>query len=372
MIFITVDNDHTAELAKSIITHSQLSKNQFTIIAHPSSRNIKIFKEDLKILEIESHPVTQGQGYKGFQVYKNVFKHNRYLKQKLVFSKDDILIVTTEYQLNTAIYAKMVKKAGGRVYIFDEGVGFYLNNHPIHAGLTTFKDKLYLRLYDFFHFIMRVPVEARKGLEWRMFPAINSNYIDAIYVSMRVPIERKNKLIPYQSFLLNTEENDDDVVIFFAGNFDSFNLKNEEIQKMQEAMRSALVSFKRVYLKLHPLDWVNKTDVYLNYLDFLEANKGIELIDNNLTGNDAIKKFRPKVVVGTLSSALFDSFFLGCQPIFLFPLLPERQEFLVCREALNSLGYKFISSPSDVLKSYNSNVSAIGLTFPNTNFIFPE
>ena len=371
MIYITVDNDHTADLAKSIITNSGLPKEQFTIIAHLSSRNIKIFKENLKILAINSHPVTEGKGYKSFQVYKNVFRHNRYLKKKLQFKKEDILIVTTEYQLNSAIFAKMIKKIDGSVMVFDEGIGFYFNNHPIHGELETFKDKVFLLLYDIFHFIMRVPVEAKKGLENRMFPSIKSKYIDSIYVSMRIPVTRKNILVPYQSFLLDSQELDPDSIVIFASNFKSFNLQNEEIKIVQDTINLALTKFKKVYLKIHPHDWVNQNEVYHNYMEFLKDKQGVELIDNNLTSNEALRKIKPRVVVGTLSTSLFDAFFLGCQPVFLFPLLPKIKEFIVCRNVLESLGYKFISSTNDIVKSYDSNVTVSNLTFSMTK-IFPN
>ena len=83
----------------------------------------------------------------------------------------------------------------------------------------------------------------------------------------------------------------------------------------------------------------------------------LRLVDNALTGTDAIKLYSPRVVVGSMSAVLFDSFVLGCQPVFLFHLLPEVPEFGVYKFTLDGMGYRYINSLSDITQNYECGVN---------------
>jgi hypothetical protein len=60
---------------------------------------------------------------------------------------------------------------------------------------------------------------------------------------------------------------------------------------------------------------------------------------------------------------MFDAFFFGCQPVFLFHLLPPVEEFEVCRFTLDSIGYHYIRSLDEISPDYHCGVNVEALLY---------
>ena len=366
MIYISVDNDHHSELALSLIHKYQFAVEDITFISHISKRNITIPASNFQRKTIAGHPLCSGSGYKNPMSYVRSISHQRLLNRIFSFNNEDILILITEYQLNNALLARKMKRARGKVYLFDEGVGFYFNNSPFHVSRTLWKDRIFLSAYNLAFKSLGIPAYAKKGFEGRMYVRIQEEYIDYICSRMRLPIDRPAPIFGYRNFLsseLASLPKRTDEAIFFANNLDSFGLKAEELAISSKALRQMALSFKKVHLKIHPADWGARNDIYDFYVQITTAHENIELIDNSITGNDAIRKIRPSIVVGTLGAVIFDAFFFDCNPIFLFHLLPPVKSLDVWEYTLKSLGYRFINTIEQLSPHYQCDVEVSSLVF---------
>lgn len=366
MIYISIDNDHQGELALSLIRKYEFSIQDVTFISHISKRNITIPASNFKIKTIAGHPLSGGSGYKNPMSYVRAISHHRLLERMFKFNNDDILIIITEYQINNALLARKMKHAGGKVYLFDEGIGFYFNNSSFHLSQTSYVDRIFLIAYNLAFKSLNIPANAKKGFEGKMHVRIRDKYIDFICSRMHLPIDRTAPVIGYRNFLASEladlpKKNDE--AIFFANNLDSFGVKNEELIVSKKALNQMAQNFNKIYLKIHPADWVAGNEVYQFYIKIIAEHKNIELIDNTISGNDAIRKIRPQIVVGTMGAVMFDAFFFYCQPIFLFHLLPSVKSFGVCEFTLKNLGYRYIDKVEQITPSYYSNVEISNLIF---------
>jgi hypothetical protein len=254
-----------------------------------------------------------------------------------------------------------MKHAGGMVYLFDEGDGFYFNNSEFHRQYISMKDRFYLGLYNMAFKLTGVPAYARKGFEGRMFACINDQYIDGMYSRMKLPVDRSLKIFGYKN-LLNShkadEPKDKDVVLLFAANLKTFGVGDEERKLMKTIVAHLSSVFHTVLIKIHPSDVVSRNDNFNFYQELIEKYGNVLEVTNGMTGNDAIEQYRPQLVVGALGATLFDAFFFGCQPVFLFHLLPPTREFRVCDFVLRDIGYQYISKVEDISPGYQSGVDA--------------
>lgn len=366
MIYISVDNDHHGGLALSLIRKHGFATEYVTFISHISRRNNTIPASIYKRHVIAGHPLSGGGGYKNLLSYIRSFFHQRQLNRAFNFSPDDTLLIITEYQLNNALLARDMKQSGGQVYLFDEGIGFYFNNSPFHDTRVTALDKFYLQLYNLAFGLLSIPAYAKKGFEGRMYVRIKDAFIDRIYSRMRLPINRPGPIHGYRNFLASAEagrQKNGNIAIFFANNLDCFGLKDEDLEISASTVERMAASFEKIYLKIHPADWMEKNEIYDFYMRLVEAHDNIHLIDNALTGNEAIEQFRPRIVVGTMGATMFDAFFFGCQPIFLFQFLPTIREFDICRFTLDNIGYRYIKSIDEVAPNYNCEVDISALIY---------
>jgi len=206
----------------------------------------------------------------------------------------------------------------------------------------------------------------KKGQEGKMFACIQDTLVDCIYSRMKLPIERKIPICGYQSKLnlaVDTKKFNNNAAIFFASNFECFDLKAEEMHLAALAIDQMASVFSKVYIKIHPSDYIKKNETYNFYSSINFHN--VEIVDNSLSSIQAIHKYSPSVVVGSMSTSLIDALLLGCQPIFLFHLLPEIREFGVYKFTLDNLGYKFVSLISDISPDYQCNVDITNLIYQN-------
>jgi hypothetical protein len=363
MIYISVDNNYHGTLALSLIQKYHLNSDDVVFISNVSPRNTIIPESQFRVKVVDGHPLSNGSGYKKPSSYIRSILHQLKLTSMFSFTEKDILLVITEYQLNNAILAKEVKKAGGRVYLFDEGIGFYFNNSPYHNGRSMLKDRLFLLLYNSAYKALGIQAYTKKGHEGKMYVCIKDTNIDRIYSSMRLQIDRNLKVSGYSNMLFSENKKNENMVMFFATNFSCFRLEEEELVLAGEVVKQLAKEFSEVYIKIHPSDWIADNKICWFYKKLIDTLPNLRLLDNSLTGNEAIKLYRPRVVVGTMSTALFDALILGCQPIFLFHLLPNVTEFGVYKFTLEKIGYKFITALSDISRTYECNVNVPALLY---------
>lgn len=366
MIYISVDNDHHGGLALSLIKKHGVAAEEVMFISHISQRNNTIPASNYQRQIVPGHPLSSGSGYKNPLSYIRSFFHQQTLNRTFSFRPEDTLLIITEYQINNALLARSMKSSGGQVFLFDEGIGFYFNNSPLHDTRLTVLDRFYLRLYNLAFWALGIPAYAKKGFEGRMYVRVSDVLIDCIYSRMRLPIDRPGRIQGYRNFLASeqaTQRKNDNLTIFFANNLSGFSLKHEEFEVSGAALDRLAISFETVYLKIHPADWVEKNDVYDFYMRLIKEHKNIVLVDNALTGNEAIEKFRPRVVVGTMGATMFDAFFFDCQPVFLFHFLPPIREFDICRFTLDSIGYRYVQNIEEIGPNYNCEVDISALIY---------
>ena len=366
MIYVSVDNDHHSRLLLDLLNKYQVASDEITFISHISPRNRILINENPPQIKVMGHPLSSGMGYRNFKTYVLSYIHYFKLRSKFAFKKDDVLIIATEYQLNNAFLAKWMSKIGGLVYLFDEGIGFYFNNSAFHHGRISLKDRWYLLLYKLAFSITLIPAYPRKGFEGRMFSCIDDRFVDGVYSRMRLPIDRPLKIFGYRNLLddVQAEQNKDvGCVLVFGGNLTSFGVGDEERVVMRKVIEDLSRKFKKVLIKIHPGDAVSRSGNYDFFHQIIQEHENVSEVDNFITGNEAIKSYRPKIVIGALGATLFDSIFFGCQPIFLFHLLPSAPEFKVCEFFLNNLNYKFIKNIDDIGPDYSSGLDPAKLLF---------
>lgn len=366
MIYISVDNDHHGGLALSLIKKHGLTVENVTFISHISRRNNTIPGSIYTSQIIAGHPLSSGSGYKNLISYIRSILHQRLLNKIFRFDEQDVLLIITEYQINNALLARKMKRAGGQVFLFDEGISFYFNNSSFHDTQTSLANNFFLLLYNLAFGVLGIPAYARKGFEGRMYVRIKDVFIDRIYSSIRLPINRPGEIHGYRN-LLSSEETlknkNENSAIFFANNLSCFGLKDEELAISGDAVRQMAVAFETVYLKIHPADWVEKNDIFQFYKILVDSHPNVHLVDNSMTGNEAIERIRPHIVVGAMGAAMFDAFFFGCQPIFLFQLLPAVEEFEVCRFTLKNIGYRYINGLEEIGPDYRCGIDISSLLY---------
>lgn len=366
MIYVSVDNDHHGGLAMSLIKKHGLSVENVTFISHISRRNNTIPNSAFTTQVIAGHPLSSGSGYKNLLTYIRSVSHQKLLNKIFQFEKNDILVIITEYQLNNALLACKMKRVGGQVYLFDEGIGFYFNNSPFHDTHTSTLDKIFLLLYNLAFGVLGIPAYARKGFEGRMYVCIKDVFIDRIYSRMRLPINRPGDIHGYRNLLASEEalkNKNENLAIFFASNLSCFGLKDEELAISDNAVRQMAATFEAVYIKIHPADCIEQNDIFWFYKNLINLHANIHLIDNSMTGNEAIEHIRPRVVVGAMGATMFDAFFFGCQPIFLFQFLPAIKQFEVCRCTLKNIGYRYINGLEEICPDYRCDVDISSLLY---------
>lgn len=366
MVYFSIDNDHHTNLALSIMEENRLPMSGVTFISHRSPRNQLAESLGFALEPVDVHPLCSGLSFKNPISYLKAYFHQIRLKHRFQFRPGDLLVITTEYEINNALLAAQMRHAGGQVYLYDEGIGFYFNNSSFHDRHLSWTDRLFLVLYNFAFKALGIPAYAKKGFEGRMYVRIREKYLNAVYSRMRLPIDRPLEIRGYRHFLVSEQAflpKNDQVAIFFANNLDAFGLKTEELAISAEALRVMAAAFSEVHLKIHPGDWAAQNEVCSFYTALAAQHSNIHLVDNAVPSNTAMEQIRPGVVVGTMGAAMFDAFFFGCQPIFLFHLLPSVREFGVCNFTLESLGYRYIANLREIDPGYKSGVNISSLLY---------
>jgi hypothetical protein len=366
MVYFSIDNDHHTNLALLLIEKNRLQKADVMFISHRSPRNHVAEASGFAFESVDVHPLCSGLSFKNLKSYWRSYLHQARIARRFQFRPEDLLVITTEYEINNALLAAQMRRAGGRVYLYDEGIGFYFNNSIFHNRHLSWNDRFFLVLYNLAFKTLGIPAYAKKGFEGRMYVRIREHYLDAIYSRMRLPIDRPAEIRGYRHFLVSEQAflpKNRQAAIFFANNLDAFGLKAEELAISGETLRQMARVFSDVHLKIHPGDWAAQNDICRFYVALAAEHANIHLVDNAISGNAAMERIKPRVVVGTMGAAMFDAFFFGCQPIFLFRMLPPVKEFGVCNFTLENLGYHYIASLAQINPGYESGVDISSLLY---------
>lgn len=366
MIYISVDNDHHGSLALQWIKKFHFDEQDVTFISQVSLRNNLIPKSSFKKIILPGHPLSNGLSYRNPMTYIRSLWHQRLIRKSVAFKRGDLLLIITEYQLNNALLARLMRKAGGDIYLMDEGIAFYFNNSPFHDRQVKLGDRIYLLLYNAAFRLLGIPACAKKGFEDRMYVRIFPHYINRIYLGIRLPVARREEIRGYRNLILDRKteaENNKLTAIFFATNLSTYGLKDEDITLSRMAIEQLSKKFRNVYVKIHPADCAEKNEVFWLYQEMISCYANVFLIDNSGTGNDAMERLKPNIVVGTVGATLFDAFFFDCQPIFLFPLLRQVPEFEIYRRILDQLGYRYIKELDDISPEYRCQIDSALLMY---------
>ena len=369
MYYISIDNDYHFELALRIVESAHIDVSKVTFISQTNLRNKKLLESCYVRVDIEGHPLSSGAGYKNPLVQLKSLVHHQQLKKKFNVGCDDILILLTEYQINNALLARQFFVSGGKVYLFDDGVSFYINNsRNIFQSVRTV-DKIYLFIYNTIYSTLNIPAIAKQGFEGRMHVTIKDNYIHRLYSRLRMSLDRKIETIGFKftDEIENSTYQPTTAALFLANNLSTFDLKDEEMHLAAMAIGQLARKFNMVYVKIHPADWVGKTDIYSFYNKLTESHTNVKLVSNDRTSNQLLKGINPSLVVGTLGAGMFDALFMGYPAIFLFHLLSRPVKFKVfaaaCEGLLARVGYHFIESLDQIAPSYTTRVNLDEVTF---------
>jgi hypothetical protein len=356
MLFFSVQNNYHIKLADFFIKKFKINNNEVIFIINESPHYNNLHEIKKKIL-IPAHPVSSGGGFKSLIVYLKSYIHQYKLKNYINFKKKDTLFILSEYELNNSIFARYVKKNSGKVFLIAESIGFYFNHHNYYkVHEHSFIDDLILKIYNILLFILNIPAIAKKGNEGRKYITIKDKYLDKIFSRFNFDISRNLPIEYYKCISKNYFKNlsKSKNILIFASNFECYGMKYEEVELVKKAIKICLRNFNKVYLKIHPQDYIQKNDVYQNYITI--NHKNFSIIKNTMTPFEAIKRYKCKYSCGSLSTSLFDSMDYGCQTIFLFHFLKNIKELKVSKIILNKLNYTFINKLNDINLNYKNNV----------------
>ncbi|HQS39492.1 MULTISPECIES: polysialyltransferase family glycosyltransferase [unclassified Polaromonas] len=363
MIYISVDNDYHGQLALSIISQCGFDRSDVVFLSHVARRNTLVPQSGMQIEELSSHPLCSGGGYKSVRSYIRSFLHQISLAKRFTFKPADTLILITEYQLNNALFAKKMKKAGGRTLLFDEGIGFYFNNSPFHKKHERFRNFFLMQVFNLIFRTMGIPAHACAGQEG-MHVRINDRYIDHVFSGMKLPIDRNIPVLGYRTLPDSVRDKDmseSDAIVFFAVNFACFGLESEERSLSRKAIEVLATRFSKVYIKIHPSDWISKNKNFNFYMSL--QSDTISIVAQSMSVLETLNEYRPRQVAGTMSTALFEALLQGCQPIFLYHLMPYTKQFGVYEFLLKNLNYNFIRNLGEIGPHYSSNITLQDLTY---------
>ncbi len=364
MIFFAINSDYHFNLAENIVNYLNFEKDQFIFICHPGPRNRKVLTSSYKKFILNGHPLGSGNiKIRQTLTLKLAIDHKKEIKKKFKFKGNDILILLTEAELNNHYYAKMVKDAGGKVMLFDEGIGTYAVHSPFHKGQSIGIENLFKqRIGNAYFRLLGLPTYRKFCHEGFMF-AIKEKYIDYMFSSHNLPIDRNINIVQYRHFnIYKNIELSAENVLFATSSLKIFGLEKEELEISFKILQSLTSLFQKVYLKIHPADYVGKTEAYNFFQAIVIKYPKIVLVDNNHTSNEIIEKYNIGMIISPFSTALIDALFLGCQPVFFYHLLPKINEFSIYDHLLKAKGYNFIDHISDINVRYTSNISRKDMT----------
>lgn len=355
MIYFSINSDYHYLLFLNVIDNLKIPSNNITFIVHKCPRNKRVLSTKYKCVFVEGHPVSGGERMISF---KN-FSHLILLKKTFTFTKEDTLIIPQDFELNTHIYALMMKKVGGKVILFDECISFYFYNSPIHKDINK-KLAVKWKIVKYRLYMLSLGLRgstASMGHEGYFFK-MDDKLIDCFYSSHLLPMARKIPRIDYKHFNMTKRVDlnlNNEHALFCTANFSCFGLREEEKLLSVRAIKHLKKTFSNVFVKIHPAEYARNSEL-LNFYKGFCRNQSIDIISNTLSLEEAIIRNKTKYIIASMSTSLFDAAMLGCEPIFLYHLLPNIDSFKVYNHVLKSLGYNYITAIEDINCEYKSNL----------------
>ena len=354
MIYFSVNSDKHFLFFSRVIDEFGIPRDKIRFIVQENPRNNRVMSSSYQRVTLPGHPFGGGKG----KFNPGNLTHLRLVRKSLSFSKDDVLMIPTEYELNNHIYASMMKSAGGRVYFFDEGIGTYFDNSPFHRRMNKKPLVLLKRLfaYVFFQVIGLKGSNAVKAQEGYYF-RIDDKRIDMFYSSHKLSVDRSFKMTEYRHFNASKRiDMDRDAFMFCTSDFACYGLREEEKELAVKTLKHAKKRFCKVYVKIHPAEYAKNSELLAFYKKFCQDND-LAIVGNDESFEESILKRRPWAVAASMSTSLFDAALLGCEPVFTYHLLPKIKSFGVYDFTMKSLAYNYIKSLEDISPEYKSNIT---------------
>jgi hypothetical protein len=361
MIYFSTNNDLHFYLTEKIISELGLKHSEIILIIQKGSRNQQSMDCNYSKILLSDFPTMR---MRRPLLLLNAMRHKKKIMASIDFKKEDTFIFFTEYELNNHCFAKKMKKVGGRVYLFDEGIGFYFGNSPYHTSdKFTKKEKINRFRTDIPLKVLRIPAFNKIDQEGFSL-TLRDMYIDAIFSSLRLPIKRSVPIWGYKHFdFIPQCFPSKDKALFITSSMKLYDIEKEEFEISERILCHLQKNFKDVYLKIHPGDYVFKTNAFYFFSKFIRDNPDIKAIDNNCLAEEATAKYGIGLIVSSMSTALFNVSFMGCEPVFFYHLLPDRKNLGVYNFTLKELGYNFIKEISDITPFYHSGFNPEQLTY---------
>lgn len=349
MYYISIDNNFHIELAKQFIKKFDIKHENITFISHSSSRNTHSL-DDYNVINFE--PNSLCYGYKKLANYIKHINLSTKINKSLHFNEFDHLLILTEQQINNAIYIKLMKKKKGKVFLLDEGLGFYANNLKNNDN-NKYKT-LYISLYNLIYKTLKLPIKALPNNEGRMFIKVNDNLIDTIYSRFELSLNRLANIVFFDPLIKKLKNHNQDNIIFFASDFSCFDLREEETSLALKVIQYLKDNFKNVFIKIHPQNYIANDDIFKKFISI--NYKNVQIIPNENSLEEVLVNIKPYFVVGSVSTTLLESTFYGCHPIFTYHLLDRKDILGIYDQILESLHYNYIGKIQDISIQYDSNL----------------
>jgi len=338
------------------------------IDSHACFGLIKFVPSALTKSDLDGHyqKVFESKGlFGGFWSLLNVFEQNRIKRHldELEFDKNDIIFAFTEYEIATHYIIRKAKKAGSKVYIFDEGIGTYiLNNYPVLSQGDSVKQRVIhyaIKYVNGFHHTQRLT-----GNQKLYFPRLDDSFYDGYVLFYCFPFQRTLPLYRVafparQQKYMNLDPHS--VLILGQALYNYCLTMDEYMASLKSVIDASNKSFRHIYFKFHhsalPL---LKTSLFVDLTHYMQS-KGVNVIDFNepIYVEDLVDQldFPPKFIVSYFSTALLNLFARGCEPIFICNLLEHKDiDLMVVKRLLESAHYRFIKSYDGINPSYRSDL----------------
>jgi hypothetical protein len=281
------------------------------------------------------------------------------------FTESDILIMYTEFEVINQFIAHLVKKANGKVFVLDEGLGTYLTySQKCETGVPA---KQIFKLLWSKH-ILGYSWLKHLYIDGIISPQMSDSMIDGLISYQQfdcirnVPVKLINKPILKQLIL-----NDNSCVFLNSDNYNFYTTWDCYISELVVIMEHLCKHFKEVYFKFHPRehsDIKNKIESALSSFSNLIIIDGIQPIETT------IESIRTKYAVSYVSTSLLNLIELGVQPIYIFHLMQSTSSHKVAtslKPIIQSMGIRLVESLDEISAGeqyYAHNIdSEVRLTF---------
>lgn len=268
---------------------------------------------------------------KNFLNLYRIKKIEKQIKDNLKIKPNDILFVSTEYEILNQYIISLFKMNNAKVYILDEGLATYLTYSmksdkqlPLKVRAKLFYTK-YILNYNFVEYLY---------INNLVYPLINERYIDGVFLYLDVNIVRNiNKYIIKKDIkkkILNSKN----AIFLNQDMYYHYYSKEEHEVILEDILLKMSNSFQKIYFKFHP----RETEVDKNWqLKILSKFKKIYVIDENLPIETIVEKYDAKYIFSFLSAALLNLNAVGIIPVYIYHLYQNISKNSIFEEISNIL-----------------------------------